>query len=386
MGNENEVTRRPRLGYWLAGSLVFVLSGIVTAAPEGPADWAKEGRPLPAREVLQPLLDEALPVYQPCSAEPLEGTFEGSVPAVLPKLVERWITAFQQRYPAVRIQAPPPYLAPQGRLNGSFQKVLDGQGDFAFVSRDLSPADIAAYLRAHAIGVKPIPVVGGSWRHFGFIDTVGVIVNEANPVQSLTLAQLDAVFSNSRLRGHMGVRTWGDLDVATWKGKPVLVVGGAAWLGSEPSARAISVHDKVLSVGGRKGMWRDDLDGSSREADVPNQVASNPYAIGFTGMGHLVPGVRAIAISEGKGTTPIEPSYEEVALARYPLSRVGYVVLSRKQRRPIAPALREFVRFILSKEGQQIALDQGIMLPLRAHQVDSARRELSDSGDSRGCD
>jgi phosphate transport system substrate-binding protein len=101
-------------------------------------------------------------------------------------------------------------------------------------------------------------------------------------------------------------------------------------------------------------------------------------------LGHLVAGVRAIAISEGGEA--IAPSYENVSLGRYPLARVGYIVLSREPGQPIAPALREFVRFILSKEGQQIVLDQGIMLPLRTQQVEAARQQLSESGDSRGCD
>ena len=366
--------------------MLLGLAGAATPvpAPGGTPDQVVNTVPLPAKEATQPPLDEALPTYQPCLAEPLEGTLEGSVPAILPNLTGRWIAAFEQRRPGVRISAPPPYLPPQGKLNKSLQRFLDGQSDFAFVSRDMSPADRGAYQKSHGIAVVPIPIVGGAWRHFGFIDTVGVIVNEANPVRSLTLAQLDAVFSKSRLRGHAEVRTWGDVGVKAWADKPVQVVGAAAWVGAEPSARAVFVHERVLSVGDLKGQWRDDLHADGREADVPEQVAANPLAIGFTGLGHLVPGVKAIAISEGGRA--IEPSYENVSFGRYPLARVGYIALSRKPGQPIAPALREFVRFILSKEGQEIVLDQGIMLPLRAPQADLARRQLSASGDSRGCD
>jgi phosphate transport system substrate-binding protein len=383
------VTRRRAPGLRYLGliffmSLGFTVAATPIAAPGESSDRAGNAVPLPTRERHQPPLDDALPTYQPCLAQPLQGTFEGSVPAILPNLTGRWIAAFQQRHPGVHLRTPPPYLAPQGKLNQSLQQFLDGQSDFAFVSRDLSPVDTSAYLRSHGINAVPIPVVGGSWRHFGFIDAVGVIVNEANPVQSLTLAQLDAVFSKSRLRGHAEVRTWGDLGVAAWADKPVHVVGAAAWTGKEPSARAIFVHDKVLSAGPLKGQWRGDLRADGREADVPDQVAANPYAVGFTGLGHLVPGVRAIAISEGGGA--IAPTYEDVSLGRYPLARVGYIALSRKPGQPIAPALQEFVRFILSKEGQQIVLDQGIMLPLRTQQVEAARRQLSESGDSRGCD
>jgi len=385
----HRVMRRGAPGQWYPGLLLFIsLSFTVAATPAATAgdlsDWTGDTVPLPAREAFQPPLDDALPTYQSCLAKPLYGAFEGSVPAILPNLVLRWIAAFQERHPGVRIRTPPPYLAPQGKLNKSLQEFLDGRSDFAFVSRDMSPADTSAYLQSHGIDAELIPIVGGSWRHFGFIDAVGVIVNEANPVQSLTLAQLDAVFSNSRLRGLGEVHTWGDLGVAAWADKSVNVVGAAAWAGSEPSARAVFMRDKVLSVGPVAGRWREDLLADGREADVPNQVAADPYAVGFTGLGHLVAGVRAIAVSEGGAA--IAPTYEDVSLGRYPLARVGYIVLSRKPGNPISPALREFVRFILSKEGQQIVLDQGIMLPLRARQIEVARRQLSESGDSRGCD
>ncbi|MGM3411580.1 PstS family phosphate ABC transporter substrate-binding protein [Ralstonia holmesii] len=381
MASDQRVTLRRTPGLRYLGALLFVLFGFAAEAASGQTGNAV---PLPAKEAFQPPLDDALPTYQPCLPQPLQGTFDGSVPAILPDLTNRWIAAFQERHPGVHLRTPPPYLAPQGRLNPSLQRFLDAQSDFAFVSRDLSPADTSAYLRSHGMDAVPIPVVGGSWRHFGFIDAVGVIVNASNPVQALTLAQLDAVFSQRRLRGHDAVHTWGDLGVAGWSDKPVHVVGAAAWLGKEPSARAIFMQDAVLSVGPLNGQWRDDLRADGKETDVPNQVAADPYAVGFTGLGHLAAGVKAIAIAEGGEA--IAPSDENVSLGRYPLARVGTILLSRKPGQPIAPALREFVRFMLSREGQQIVLDQGIMLPLRARQVDMTRRQLSASGDARGCE
>lgn len=325
-------------GHWYKQFLLFIAFGFaLSAAPAAMANDLSERAcnavPLPAREASQPPLDDALPRYQPCLAEPLDGTFEGSVPAILPNLVLRWIAAFQAQHLGVHRNTPAPYLAPQGKLNKSLQDFLDGRSDFAFVSRDPSPTDMSTYLRSHGMDAVPIPVVGGSWRHFGFIDAVAVIVNEGNSIQSLTLAQLDAVLSKSRLRGHAEVRTWGDLGVAAWADEPVHVVGAAAWAGGEPSARAVFVHEKVLSVGPLKGQWREDLPADGKEADVPDRVAKNPYAVGFTGLGHLVAGVKAIAISDWG--TPIAPTYEDVSLGRYPFSRIGYLLLSRTKGPPV---------------------------------------------------
>ncbi|MDF3839748.1 substrate-binding domain-containing protein [Cupriavidus basilensis] len=371
----------------LLPAVAMILAGVATAAPAGDtgaASWAREGRPLPRPEFLQPRLDDALPVYQPCSAQPLRGALEGSVPAILPKLVQGWIGAFQQRHPGVRINAPPPYLAPQGALSPPLRKFLDGGSDFALVSRDMTASDVAAFQRAHGVPPQPVPVVGGAWRHFGFVDAIGVVVNETNPVKALTLEQLDAVFSKSRLRGHGPVRTWGDLGVAAWADRPVRVVGAASWRGAEASARAVVMQERVLSVGEARGQWRDDIAVRGTEADVPDQVAADPYAIGFTGMGHLVAGIRTVALAQEPDSVAVDATYEDVALARYPLARVAYLVPARIAGRSVDPVLREFIRFILSRDGQRIVLEQGVMLPLRAPQTAAALHLLGGEPDACG--
>ncbi|MFJ1252312.1 PstS family phosphate ABC transporter substrate-binding protein [Cupriavidus sp. CuC1] len=145
------------------------------------------------------------------------------------------------------------------------------------------------------------------------------------------------------------------------------------------------MHERILSVGETQGQWRDDIPGKGTEADVPDQVAADPYAIGFTGMGHLIAGIRTVALAESAGAPAVDATYEDVALARYPLGRAAYIVLSSSPDRPVAPTLREFARFILSREGQQVVLDHGVMLPLRAAQVEAARRLLGGGGDRSGC-
>ena len=366
----------------------FLPPCVVSAAPAGGrgAAWTPGGRPLPEPEWLQPRIDKDLSAYQPCSAQPLQGTYEGSSSAIMPQLVHAWLTGFRARHPGVRISVQPPYGAPQGDLNPPMHRFLTGDGDFAFVSRDMTASDVAAFRRAHGMTPQAIPVVGGAYRHFGFLDAIGVVVNDANPVKGLTLAQIDAVFSRTRLRGHGPVRTWGDLGVAEWGNKPIHVVGAAAWEGPQESARAMVVRERVLSAGALQGQWRDDVPVNGTEADVPKQVAGDPYAIGFTGMGHLAAGIRTVPLALDADKPFVDASYENVALARYPLSRVADIVLTRWPGRPLDPALREFVRFILSREGQQIALDQGVMLPLRATQADDARRLLAASGSPDGCD
>jgi phosphate transport system substrate-binding protein len=246
---------------------------------------------------------------------------------------------------------------------------LAGRIDFAFLTRDLTAADVAAFHRAHGFDPLQIPVAGGSFRHFGFVDSVAVIVNANNPIKGLTLAQLDAIFSKTRHRGYpKAAATWGDVGVTEWSDTPIHVVGHGAWAGEE-SARASFVRQRVLDFGGRRGEWRDFGPRDGGDEIVSESVAADPHAIGFNGMGHLVPGTRTVALATEAGAPFYEASYESVARADFPLSRVFYLVVAKRPERPLAPALDAFARFLLSREGQGIVLEQGVFLPLRASQA-----------------
>lgn len=367
-----------------ASPLVTAAEAAAAADADSATAWAQDGRPLPEPEFLQPRLDDKLPTYTRCASATLSGKIEGSAPAILPKLVARWLSAFHAFYPELKVSVPPPYLGPQGSLSPPLRKFLDGHSDFGFISRDMAGADVAEFRRVHGFDPLMIPVAAGAFRHFGFLDSVAVIVNQENPVQHLSFAQLDAALSKTHVRGAKPAVTWGDLGVAEWAEQPIHVVGAAAWNGEE-SARATVMRERVLSVPGNPGQWRSDLPSQGTEADVPKDVAADRYAIGFTGMGHLPKGAKAVAIAESDNGPFYDPSYENVARAQYPLSRVVYIALAKKPGQPVAPALAEFVRFLLSKQGQQIVLDQGILLPLRAPQVDASLHLLEQDAQTSRC-
>src|ERR1700680_3964489 len=191
-------------------SAILLLAATHAAAAD-PAEWKLGGRPLPQREFLQPSLDEDLPPYR---SGPVEGRLEGSASTILPQLVGRWVDAFRGHQPRLRGDSPPPYEEPQAAGSERLRMFIDGKIDFAFLTRDLSGSDSAAFRRAHGFDALAIPVSGGSYRHFGFVDAVAVIVNQDNPLKGLTLAHLDAILSSTRHRGHKGAATtWGDVGV-----------------------------------------------------------------------------------------------------------------------------------------------------------------------------
>lgn len=132
-----------------------------------------------------------------------------------------------------------------------------------------------------------VPIFGGSWRQYGFLDTCGfgqsselvgswsqlttetsTVVNPSNPLNKLTYKQLDSIFSVTRARGGKPIVTWGDLGLTgEWSNKNITVYGLTPWNGFEEFIR-----QRVLSYNGVRGLWRSAINTNSTAAD-PNQVA-----------------------------------------------------------------------------------------------------------------
>ena len=366
------MTRRATLTVIVCG---FLLQAGAVAGEDG----TDHGRPLPVPHRLQPALDAALQAYEPDPALTLRGHLAGSAPSILPDLVRRWAAGFREYYPDAEITIDPPFEAPQGVMSVRLAEFLEGKLEFAFLSRIMTQSDESLFRRAHGYDPIVIPVSGGSYDHFGFVDTVAVVVNRSNPVDELTLAQLDALFSSTRHRGGSRISRWGELGLSgVWARRPIHVLGVPGSIAGE-SARAAFIRERILDVGDRQGAWRADegsaaVDGLTMEA----AVSKDPCAIGFTGLGHLRAGLKVLGLSEN-GAPAVYPTYENVADWAYPLTREIYIVLSRPEKPSHAALLGEFLKYILSRNGQQAVLAQGVYLPLRQAQVNRSLQILHDA-------
>jgi phosphate transport system substrate-binding protein len=291
---------------------------------------------------------------------------EGSAPTILSNLVRQWTTELDRSRSAIQVDVPPPYDPPQGALSPRLAAFLAGRLDFALLSRKMSDSDAATFRKAHGYEPLIIPVAGGSWNRFGFVDPVVVVVNSSNPVRGLSFAQLDGLFSKSRRRGHVIVRTWDQLGVNSLAHQPIHLVGGASWT-REDSARASVFRERVL-LG---GSWRDDREAaaSGTDVDVPARAAADPLAIGFTGLGHLVPGTRAVPLTSEVSSPYFAPTFKNVASNRYPLARTIDLVVARQPGKCLTPELRSFVRYLLSRQAQRIVSLEGHFLPLASAQA-----------------
>ena len=324
-----------------------------------------KGRPLPAPELLQPTLDPALPVYHARRDLHLSGTFKVSASDVLPHLVRRWITGFERDYPHVHLMLSPPFAGSLGAV-----ALANGKIDVAVVSRELRPSDITLFKAHYGYPPLSVAVSGGSYRQFGFLDSVVFVVNKDNPIDQLSFDQLDQILSATHARGGTAITTWGQLGLTgDWASRPIHIYGIKPWNGFEEFVR-----QRVLSANGRRGQWRDGIAFAKTVFPIAGEVAKDPDGIGYTGMAFVDAPVKLLALQAEAGKPYYPPTYENVASADYPLSRLVYLNLNRVPGKPLDPALQQFLLYILSRQGQQDVLDQAIYLPLRARQVDESRK------------
>ena len=326
------------------------------------------GRALPKPEILQPAIDTDLPAYRPREdAGKLSGSFKGACSDVLPDLVKRWITAFQRYYPDVKFDVGPPYAGSLGA-----QELVKSNLNFVVVSRELRPDDIKDFQAKFGYAPLSVPVSGGSYRHFGFLDTVAFLVNKENPIEKLSFKQLDAILSRTHFRGGEKITEWGQVGLTgDWENKPIHMYGIKPWNGYEEFIR-----QRVLSIPGKRGEWREDIAFDKLVFPVAGRVATDRYGIGYTGLAYLDAGVKVLPVSPDDAGPFYAPTYDNVAQANYPLARLIYFNTNKVPGKPLDPALYEFLRFVLSRDGQQIVREQQIFLPLRAPQADSSRTLL----------
>lgn len=321
------------------------------------------GRPLPPPELLQPTLDPELPAYSPSRVR-LHAHFKAAASDVMAELVRRWAAAFHKYQPGIVIDVPPPYAGSLGA-----KELVKQNLDFVFVSRELKPEDITEFQAKFAYPPLSVPISGGSYRVFGALDAVGFIVNRANPIDQLTFDQLDSILSATRFRGGRPIRTWGDLGLSgEWADKPIHVYAIKPWNGFEEFVR-----QRVLSLPGKRGEWRTDLNFADVVFPIASAVANDRNAIGYTGLAYLDAPVKVLALQRDPGGAAVPATYEAVAGASYPLSRLTYFNVNKKPGARLDPAIEEFLRFVLSRDGQAVVLKQGTYIPLRADQANGAR-------------
>ncbi|MDB6113496.1 MAG: ABC-type phosphate transport system, substrate-binding protein [Lacunisphaera sp.] len=300
-------------------------------------------------------VDPAIPSYH--AASQVSGPIANVGSDGMESLVEKWMRAFCALQPGVHRGE---RWSHQGTLNG-YQALLAGETDLAPMGRELWPGEKVIY---QAVRGQPEPleirVARGGFNTPQRTTAQAIFVNERNPLTGLTVAQVDAIFGRERRQGSPAAITrWGQLGLTgEWTERPITI-----YVPNRITPNAMSVQISVL----KGGPWSAAMHEAS-VADVAAAVAREPGAIAFGGFEDGGPGLKPVAIAAQAGGEFISGNAADVATGRYPLTRYMYIRLNREPGQPLKPQVREFLRFILSREGQEF-IPTSAYYPLRADEV-----------------
>jgi phosphate transport system substrate-binding protein len=222
--------------------------------------------------------------------------------------------------------------------------LLEGKVQIAAMSRRMTQQEIVAFKREFDYEPTEVPVA---------VDALAVFVHKDNPIEGLTLAQLDAMFSKERRRGlPYPVSTWGDVLLLDeeWTEAPINLYGR-----NGNSGTASFFKDQVLNGAALKKS----MTAVSGSASVVLEVMNDPFGVGFSGIGYQTSGVRPIPLASVEGGRYIQPNFQTAMDGSYPLRRNLYLYINKPPKTGASPLVAEYVKFALSRQGQQIVLTQG---------------------------
>jgi phosphate transport system substrate-binding protein len=213
----------------------------------------------------------------------------------------------------------------------------------------MTASEIAEFVKEYGHEPAEVPVA---------IDALAIFVHQNNPVTGLSLDELDSVFCLERRRGmDYPVNSWGLLGLTDeWFDAPIRPYGR-----NGKSGTSYFFREEVC----KGGTFVSHMVGGHGPASIVMDVVKDPQGIGFSGIGYRTSMVRAVPIAAVKGGRYVEPSFESVMDGSYPLRRNMFFYIAHAPKSEPDAAVRELVRFALSAQGQQIALDHGYFpLPL----------------------
>ena len=268
----------------------------------------------------------------------------------LNNLMTFWAEGFRKLYPNVNIQI-------EGKGSSTAPPALiEGTSQLGPMSRKMKSKEIESF--EAKFGYKPT-AIGVA------LDSLAVFVNKDNPVNGLSLEQVDAIFSKTHKGGMADATTWGAVGLTgDWSNKPISLYGRNSASGTYGYFK-----EKALF----KGDYKDTVKEQPGSASVVLGVTEDMAGIGYSGIGYKTSGVKAIALSKKEGEPLYEANYENVLAGKYPLGRMLYIYVAKEPNKPLPALVKEFLKYALSKEGQEVVVKDGY-LPLTA---EIAKKQLA---------
>lgn len=280
-------------------------------------------------------VDQALSTYKPVSG--VSGNLSSIGSDTMNNLMTLWGEGFGKFYPNVKLQI-------EGKGSSTAPPALiSGTAQLGPMSRPMKGSEIDAFEKK--FGYKPVGLRSS-------VDALAVFVNKDNPMKCVTLEQVDAIFSKSRRYGYKAdIKTWGQLGLTgDWANRPISLFG-------RNSASGTYGFFKEHAL--KNGDFKDEVKEQPGSASVVQGVTVDRYAIGYSGIGYTTSGVRAVPLAEKPGASCVEATAENAYSGKYPLARFLYVYINKAPGKPLDPLMREFVKFMFTREGQGVVIKDG---------------------------
>jgi phosphate transport system substrate-binding protein len=281
------------------------------------------------------MVDPDLKPYTPVSG--VSGSIKSVGSDSMNNEMTLWAEGFLSFYPNVQIEI-------EGKGSSTAPVALiAGTAQFGPMSRAMKAKEIDDFEKRY--GYKPTALRTS-------IDMLAVYVNKDNPIQGLSLQQLDAIFSKGRRGGSAkDIRTWGDLGLTgEWANAPISLYGRNAASGTYGFFKENALFG---------GDYKDEVKEQPGSSSVVQGVARDKFGIGYSGIGYRTADVRVVALSPTAAGKPVEASPENAYTGEYPLARFLYVYINHRPGSPLDPLRREFVRYIFSRQGQEDVVKDG---------------------------
>ena len=280
-------------------------------------------------------VDPKLPVYE--QVEGVSGTINSVGSDTMNNLMALWGEGFKAMYPNVQIEI-------EGKGSSTAPpKLIEGASNFGPMSREMKSKEIDDFERA--FGYKPTELRTS-------IDMLAVYVNKDNPIQGLTLAQVDAIFSQTRKGGYAeNITSCGQAGLAgDWASQPISLYGRNSASGTYGYFKK-----KALFKGDYKATVKEQPGSSS----VVQGVATDRFGIGYSGIGYKTAGVRTVPLARKAGGPMVPATAQHAYTGDYPLARFLYLYVNRAPNTRLDPLRGEFIRYVFSQEGQANVVKAG---------------------------
>jgi phosphate transport system substrate-binding protein len=297
-------------------------------------------------------VDPQTPMYKKVSG--VSGNLNSIGSDTLNNLMTFWSESFRKEYPNVRIQV-------EGKGSSTAPPALiAGTSQLGPMSRAMKNEEIDAFTKKY--GYKPTQIGVA-------LDSLAVFVHKDNPIKGLSLQEVDAIFSKTHKGGiSEDYTTWGQVGLTgSWAKTPFSLYGRNSASGTYGYFKKHALF---------KGDYKDTVKEQPGSASVVLGITEDKSGIGYSGIGYKTSGVKAIDLSKKKGDPAYTPNYDNVLSGKYPLSRTLYIYVAKEPNKPLPPLTKEFLKFVLSKAGQEIVVKDGF-LPLPAKVIEKELAKLN---------